>query len=1208
MRLHSIRVRSSHLFLCLAGTAVVATTAIVSAKSVPDNLGNGLNKIVENQLLQEGKISVPSQNLSNVSNKNVATKTTARDQASYIAAYKAAVARAAAKADAMAITDRAAGKYLVDIMPNGTVSVTSLQATLQSQFPALKVQAVDKKYAGHGVIEADVTSDDAAGIAKLSGVRSVILQLRPMHSVGAVTSQGVNQHRVNRISTLYNASAAVNFDGTGMSIGVMSDSFDSEPSAEGGFTTATADVATQDLPGTGNLTNSQPVVVLQDFSNPPNATNEGRGMCQIVADIAPKARIGFASADVGEVGFANNIRALGGLNGFTYANNIQQGFKGDVVCDDVSYLDEPMFQDGIIAQGVIDVVNAKVTYCSSAANNWGTDGYASTFRPVANGAGLTAATNSALVGTNINLTGVDPALYAGGFHNFNPAAGQQDVAQLFNSESDPQAAVFQWNDAYDTSVPALGPIVFGPVTGDSEGGGSVDYQVNLTAGQEYVITEMATPQTPAENFDAIVAVIDPSSKTIIDQDTGVDETVVIFAPVTGTYTIHVHPFATTPPVIGGPIDVPTQGHFSLQVNTASGVSRITQDFNLLFFKTDGTFIEAVASNNFANNRPYEVWVPDLSATASQVQLVICRSNSTAPANAANQLKYVFFGNGATGMGPAEYNNYLSPVTFGHSAVAGANSVAAYAMFRPNLPEDFTSPGPVTIYFDTNNNRLTTPQVRLKPDIAAADGANNTFFPLGPGNDYPFDPDSFPNFYGTSAASPHSAAIAALIIQAHGGSGSLTPAQVKTIMQLNAFPHDLDPYSVSGSASAHGGTVSINVVGDNDANTGTGANNPNSWTVTYTGPGYVKDLHFNPEGTAQTGGNVTGGNFNGFTPADFLDSTKYKYTPGMVFNTNQYTAGTQSDVVAATHTFTNAAPLPSTNAFFWTLNLTFPTNTFINGKAFRFNVGRNQQQDATTPQGMTIPNVLFGQPNQYSADILGSGVLIPEYADNPIIMSGMTFSGTITDGGTDFPFSGRLVNKVGHGYSPLDGYGFINAQAAVSGVVPTPGVVSRKVHGGITTPFDIPLPSAGNAGVECRSPQANNSHQLVYTFDKAVGSAGTALVTQGTGVAGTPTLGPEPNQVTVTVTGVTNAQHLIVTLSNVTDSSGGVFAAVPARMDVLLGDTNANRSVNSSDVSQTKSNSGKAVDTTDFRTDVNANGAINSSDVSLVKSSSGTALP
>src|SRR5438045_9252845 len=119
-------------------------------------------------------------------------------------------------------------------------------------------------------------------------------------------------------------------------------------------------------------------------------------MCQIVHDVAPGAKIGFATAFGGSVDFANNIRALAGLPGLTKDAAIQQGFKGDVVCDDVSYLDEPMFSDGVIAEGVNDVVAAGVTYASSAANNWGTDGYAGTFRPVSNGTGLTVATNSAL--------------------------------------------------------------------------------------------------------------------------------------------------------------------------------------------------------------------------------------------------------------------------------------------------------------------------------------------------------------------------------------------------------------------------------------------------------------------------------------------------------------------------------------------------------------------------------------------------------------------------------------------------------------------------------------------------------------------------------------------------------------------------------------------------------------------------------------------
>src|SRR5947199_3730687 len=142
-------------------------------------------------------------------------------------------------------------------------------------------------------------------------------------------------------------------------------------------------------------------------------------MCKIVYEIAPKAKIRFAADDTGELGFANNLRALAGLPGFTYPDAIQQGFKGDVVCDDVSYLDEPMFQDGIIAQGVNDVVAAGATYCSSAANNWSVDGYESVYRAVAKGTGLTAAMNNAIKNTNINLAGVPTELYDGGFRNFN---------------------------------------------------------------------------------------------------------------------------------------------------------------------------------------------------------------------------------------------------------------------------------------------------------------------------------------------------------------------------------------------------------------------------------------------------------------------------------------------------------------------------------------------------------------------------------------------------------------------------------------------------------------------------------------------------------------------------------------------------------------------------------------------------------------------
>ena len=162
-------------------------------------------------------------------------------------------------------------------------------------------------------------------------------------------------------------------------------------------------------------------------------------------------------------------------------------------------------------------------------------------------------------------------------------------------------------------------------------------------------------------------------------------------------------------------------------------------------------------------------------------------------------------------------------------------------------------------------------------------------------------------------------------------------------------------------------------------------------------------------------------------------------------------------------------------------------------------------------------------------------------------------------------------------------------------------VSRKLHNG--TPFDIDLPLTGEPGVECRTGAAG--HTLVFTFTRSVVS-GSATVTSGTGTAGAASF--SDNTMTVPLTGVTDEQKITVTLNGVTDVSSQVLPSTAVSMNVLLGDTTGNKSVNASDVSQTKARSGIAIDATNFRSDTNANGFINASDVSQVKSNSGHAVP
>jgi hypothetical protein len=358
--------------------------------------------------------------------------------------------------------------------------------------------------------------------------------------------------------------------------------------------------------------------------------------------------------------------------------------------------------------------------------------------------------------------------------------------------------------------------------------------------------------------------------------------------------------------------------------------------------------------------------------------------------------------------PAEYYSYTTPITYGHNSAAGANGVAAYSPFRPSAPEDFSSTGPVRIVWDRNNNRIPeAQQVRLKPDIAAMDGGNTTFFT----SDTSRDIDSSPNFFGTSAAAPTAASIAALVLQHKGGPGSVTPAQMRTVLQRSAFPHDLDPYraGVTAVATPNRGKVTITLEGDNSA---TGRIDPNAFAVSYVGPSSISSITFDATAANPDGGNVS-----------------VASTPGLVFDTRTagqpFVVGSGSVGLTAGHvtaTALNQSPAPSVTGQFQTLKLDFTAGAFTGGKVLRFGVGRATFRSAFAP-----PTGDSRAAN--AADLAGGNVKIPSGAAAP---GGISFTGTLADGST---FSGVLANRIGAGYSGLDGFGFINAQSAVSQPLP-----------------------------------------------------------------------------------------------------------------------------------------------------------------------------
>ncbi len=208
---------------------------------------------------------------------------------------------------------------------------------------------------------------------------------------------------------------------------------------------------------------------------------------------------------------------------------------------------------------------------------------------------------------------------------------------------------------------------------------------------------------------------------------------------------------------------------------------VTTDLNWFMFNSSGNCVFTFAANNFSTDNGYE-GIGLSGGTSGAYRIMIGRTSSGT--RQAKRLRMLNLG----GWSGGPFATATNPTTFGHNSAASGIGVAAYRYsnpfnanpYTPKI-ESFTSPGPVTIAFDALGNRLAVPETRKKPDLAAPDGGDTTFF--YPGSNP--DGTAFPNFFGTSAAAPHAAGVAALLLQKAGGPGSLTPQQIKSILQTTA---------------------------------------------------------------------------------------------------------------------------------------------------------------------------------------------------------------------------------------------------------------------------------------------------------------------------------------------------------------------------------------------------------------------------------------
>jgi hypothetical protein len=211
---------------------------------------------------------------------------------------------------------------------------------------------------------------------------------------------------------------------------------------------------------------------------------------------------------------------------------------------------------------------------------------------------------------------------------------------------------------------------------------------------------------------------------------------------------------------------------------------VQTDLDLYLVDATNDVLADSVLDNVSRDRPAEGWFwQNNTGSAQDVRIVVNRASGARVPRVKLRAGGASFGITSNEYADPDEPDLAGPTIMGHNGAQDALSVAAVRYDDGNLLEPFSSHGPVTHYIRPVNGTVPaqprpSPLVLSKPDIAATDGARTTFF----------GPPPFHRFFGTSAAAPHAAAVAALQLDAtpRATPGQIGNAQAATATPVGAF--------------------------------------------------------------------------------------------------------------------------------------------------------------------------------------------------------------------------------------------------------------------------------------------------------------------------------------------------------------------------------------------------------------------------------------